>query len=181
MKAHGTLIRWNDERGFGFIALPQSGTEVFVHISAFPRDGVRPRVGELVAFEIESGKDGRQRAVRVSRPGAKPGPRPTAPSAKPAHRTNHVVAALFAVTSVAAIGAFAYMELAPRLAADSAIGETALGSGSRAVDSRFSCDGRTHCSQMTSCAEARFFLENCPDTNMDGNNDGEPCEQQWCN
>lgn len=44
MKAHGTLTKWNDDRGFGFIALPQSGTEVFVHISAFPRDGVRPRV-----------------------------------------------------------------------------------------------------------------------------------------
>ncbi|KAF0812683.1 hypothetical protein IGB42_02975 [Andreprevotia sp. IGB-42] len=42
------------------------------------------------------------------------------------------------------------------------------------------CDGRTHCSQMTSCAEARFFLAHCPDVKMDGNNDGEPCEQQWC-
>lgn len=42
------------------------------------------------------------------------------------------------------------------------------------------CDGRTHCSQMTSCAEATYFLQNCPNTQMDGNNDGEPCEQQWC-
>jgi hypothetical protein len=45
---------------------------------------------------------------------------------------------------------------------------------------RFSCDGRTHCSQMTSCAEATYFLKNCPDTKMDGDNDGVPCEQQWC-
>lgn len=45
----------------------------------------------------------------------------------------------------------------------------------------FRCDGRTHCSQMTSCAEAEFFLRNCPNTKMDGNNDGEPCERQWCN
>lgn len=45
----------------------------------------------------------------------------------------------------------------------------------------FRCDGRTHCSQMTSCAEAEFFLRNCPNTQMDGNNDGEPCERQWCN
>lgn len=44
----------------------------------------------------------------------------------------------------------------------------------------YSCDGRTHCSQMTSCAEATFFLRNCPDVQMDGNNDGVPCEQQWC-
>jgi hypothetical protein len=46
--------------------------------------------------------------------------------------------------------------------------------------SRFKCDGRTFCSQMTSCEEAKFFLNNCPDTKMDGNNDGIPCEAQWC-
>lgn len=44
----------------------------------------------------------------------------------------------------------------------------------------FSCDGRTHCSQMTSCAEAAFFTQNCPGTKMDGDNDGIPCESQWC-
>ena len=44
----------------------------------------------------------------------------------------------------------------------------------------FKCDGRTYCSQMTSCAEATFFLTNCPGVKMDGNNDGIPCERQWC-
>lgn len=44
----------------------------------------------------------------------------------------------------------------------------------------FRCDGRTHCSQMTSCAEATYFLKNCPGVKMDGNGDGVPCEQQWC-
>ncbi len=46
---------------------------------------------------------------------------------------------------------------------------------------RFSCDSRKHCSQMTSCAEATYFTNNCPNTKMDGNNDGIPCEKQWCN
>src|ERR1044072_6468441 len=27
---------------------------------------------------------------------------------------------------------------------------------------QFQCDGRTRCSQMTSCDEAKFFLANCP-------------------
>jgi hypothetical protein len=45
---------------------------------------------------------------------------------------------------------------------------------------KFKCDGRTYCSQMTSCEEATFFLENCPNVKMDGNNDGVPCEKQWC-
>ncbi|MEM7360411.1 MAG: excalibur calcium-binding domain-containing protein [Pseudomonadota bacterium] len=46
--------------------------------------------------------------------------------------------------------------------------------------SRFRCDGRQHCSQMTSCDEAVFFLNNCPDPLMDGDYDGIPCENQWC-
>ena len=46
---------------------------------------------------------------------------------------------------------------------------------------QFKCDGRIHCSQMTSCVEATFFLKNCPGVKMDGDNDGIPCEQQWCN
>ncbi len=41
---------------------------------------------------------------------------------------------------------------------------------------QFKCDGRQHCSQMRSRAEAEFFLRNCPNTKMDGDNDGIPCE-----
>ncbi len=44
----------------------------------------------------------------------------------------------------------------------------------------YRCDGRTYCSQMTSCEEATFFIKNCPNTKMDGNSDGVPCEEQWC-
>ncbi len=44
----------------------------------------------------------------------------------------------------------------------------------------FSCDGRQYCSQMRSCAEANYFLANCPGVKMDGDKNGIPCEQQWC-
>ncbi|MGV8923152.1 MAG: excalibur calcium-binding domain-containing protein [Thermomonas sp.] len=44
----------------------------------------------------------------------------------------------------------------------------------------FKCDGRTHCSHMRSCEEANFFIQHCPNTSMDGDNDGIPCERQWC-
>ena len=49
-----------------------------------------------------------------------------------------------------------------------------------AVVSQYKCDGRTYCSQMTSCEEATYFLRNCPGVKMDGDNDGVPCEEQWC-
>jgi len=41
---------------------------------------------------------------------------------------------------------------------------------------KFRCDGRQHCSQMTSREEAVFFTRNCPNTKMDGDRDGIPCE-----
>jgi len=42
------------------------------------------------------------------------------------------------------------------------------------------CDGRKYCSQMTSCSEAKSFLQQCVGTEMDGDGDGIPCESQWC-
>ena len=45
----------------------------------------------------------------------------------------------------------------------------------------YRCDGRTHCSQMRSCDEAKFFLAHCPGVKMDGGaRNGVPCEKQWC-
>ena len=43
----------------------------------------------------------------------------------------------------------------------------------------FKCDGRQHCSQMTSYEEAKYFIDHCPNTKMDGDNDGIPCERQF--
>jgi hypothetical protein len=45
----------------------------------------------------------------------------------------------------------------------------------------FKCDGRVYCSQMTSCAEAEYFMSHCPSVKMDGDKNGVPCEKQWCN
>lgn len=44
----------------------------------------------------------------------------------------------------------------------------------------YRCDGRQYCSQMSSCAEAKYFLANCRNVKMDGDGDGIPCEEQWC-
>ena len=47
------------------------------------------------------------------------------------------------------------------------------------IASKFHCDGRQHCSQMRSYEEAKFFLNHCPNTKMDGDRDGVPCERQF--
>lgn len=80
---------------------------------------------------------------------------------------------------VALVGVFIYstndqtVEVPPQPA--SSIQETII----QADHFSFQCDGRQYCSQMTSFDEAKFFLNNCPNTKMDGDNDGIPCERQF--
>jgi cold shock CspA family protein len=66
MRIEGTLAKWNDAREFGFITYKRDTQNIFVHISAFPRDSQRPQLGELLSFEIDH--SGKNRAVNVSRP-----------------------------------------------------------------------------------------------------------------
>jgi endonuclease YncB( thermonuclease family) len=40
----------------------------------------------------------------------------------------------------------------------------------------FTCSGKRVCREMTSCAEARFYLAQCGVTSLDGDRDGVPCE-----
>lgn len=181
MRIEGTLTKWNDDRGFGFITPVQGGPEVFVHVSAFPRDGQRPRLGERVTFEIGSGKDGKKQARNIlcpTRPTEKPY-RLSAP-AKRHHKPDRpgLFGRLIPFVLVIALGAYGFDAYTHHSAPQTALD---VPSGNTAAPPSFHCDGRTHCSQMTSCAEAEFFLRNCPDVQMDGNNNGEPCEQQWCN
>ncbi len=64
---------------------------------------------------------------------------------------------------------------------ESALGVMAWSPPAKSSTRSFRCDGRTHCSHMTSCAEATYFINHCPGTKMDGDGDGVPCERQWCN
>jgi len=181
MRTHGSLTKWNDERGYGFVVLPSSGTEVFVHVSAFPRDGTRPRVGEMLAFDIERGTDGRNRAVNIARPGVRVPARNVRSRSPGTSRALLTVMLLLLVAGAVVASRDQISRLrsvgvpgTQREPADA----TEIHSG---AEESFRCDGRTRCSQMTSCEEATFFLRHCPDTRMDGDGDGIPCEQQWCN
>ena len=39
------------------------------------------------------------------------------------------------------------------------------------------CGSKKHCSQMSSCEEARYYLTHCGVKTLDGNGDGVPCEK----
>ncbi|MFH5924085.1 thermonuclease family protein [Roseomonas xinghualingensis] len=47
---------------------------------------------------------------------------------------------------------------------------------SPASSSGFSCGAKQYCRQMTTCAEARFYLSQCGLSRLDGDGDGVPCE-----
>jgi len=68
MRFTGTLKTWNDERGFGFLEPEQGGQELFVHIKSFPPGTGRPSVGQVLTFEVETGKDGRKKARAIQYP-----------------------------------------------------------------------------------------------------------------
>jgi hypothetical protein len=51
---------------------------------------------------------------------------------------------------------------------------------SETIEENYTCSGKVYCSEMTSCEEALFYQRNCPNTKMDGDRDGIPCESQWC-
>ena len=40
----------------------------------------------------------------------------------------------------------------------------------------FTCGAKRYCREMTSCAEARFYLNSCGLSRLDGDRDGTPCE-----
>ena len=209
----GTLRTWNDDRGFGFIAPTNGDRELFVHISAFPRDGSRPTVGESLTYELGRGKDGKPRAVRVYRQAPGPPSMHTRARRPDTRRRRSPLTTRVVIALLIALGAYGYtlyqqhtqrprMEIskpATRIAdtpkpatriggtskpasriANTSEPATRIADTSKPVQPQYRCDGRTRCSQMTSCDEARFFLKNCPGTQMDGDNDGIPCEQQWC-
>lgn len=67
MRFEGNLKKWNDERGFGFIAPALGGDQIFVHIKAFTRPAGRPVVGQVLSFEVEVGPEGKKKAKNVER------------------------------------------------------------------------------------------------------------------
>jgi hypothetical protein len=93
-----------------------------------------------------------------------------------------ILGRLISVVLVVALGVYGYTAYSGKRAqtARSVADEAPAALPVAPATGPYRCDGRTHCSQMSSCEEAMFFLRNCPNTQMDGDGNGVPCEKQWC-
>lgn len=85
MNKQGTIVRWDAERGFGFLRSPSTDTDVFFHVRDFRGRGVQPCEGMQVDYdEIHvGGKGPRAMAIEPLGAGAKKAP----PRTVPAHLT----------------------------------------------------------------------------------------------
>ncbi len=65
--AKGTVKWFNATKGFGFIQPEGSSKDVFVHITALERAGLRSLDdGQKVTFDLETGRDGRESATNLA-------------------------------------------------------------------------------------------------------------------
>ncbi|QDF74075.1 MULTISPECIES: excalibur calcium-binding domain-containing protein [Shewanella] len=199
----GTLVRWNDDKGFGFIKPnTPNAQDIFIHISALKQMARKPVVGDEIIYQRQQQSDGKFKAVKASIEGVAvvsgvvsgrantPKPKPASsrdrtPSPHYSHRrSSSLLQRVIFIVLLVSIGSFGFKQY-------QALNATPINSYEelpaieaqewQPVTPKFRCEaGKTHCSQMRSCEEATYYNRNCPGTQMDGDGDGIPCERQWC-
>lgn len=206
----GKIVRWHDDKGFGFVKSHDLDKDVFVHISAFPPNSLRPKVGDDVVFQVGNTPKGLQvtRARyqnqlndNVSTNAQKGNlylelerddnvsqrkdsnvsfTKKTYKQSKlPNNKPKGLFSSLFGLLAIACLIYYGYQNLSNRSEyTNSQVSKQTLPSIEQksVSNTNFKCDGRQHCSQMNSREEAEWFSQNCPDTKMDGDKDGDVCE-----
>ena len=193
----GQLKNWIDNKGFGFIESPELKQDTFIHISSLNNMSRKPKVGDYIYFEVEQQSNGKSKAVNCRIEGVA-----TTALKRKHHRVYKTSpkskSKTFLLFAIIGICAFAYQRLniktqhtptqqykapiteaIPQRQYTAPITETIQQRQVTKPKPSFSCDGRQHCSQMSSYEEAVYFIRNCPNTKMDGDSDGIPCERQF--
>ncbi|WP_076411965.1 excalibur calcium-binding domain-containing protein [Shewanella sp. UCD-KL12] len=199
----GKIVRWNDEKGFGFIK-PETanGKDVFIHISILKQMVRKPVVGDQVNYFSELQSDGKSKAIKANIEGVAV----IASTSKRDATTNHNKKShnrhsrqsksssvmLIPLLVILVLGIFGFQRFEALTAQSNTQVEISNEPPLQQLaaepikweqpNETFRCEaGKQHCSQMRSCAEAKYYQRNCPGTKMDGDSDGIPCERQWCN
>ncbi|WP_456414940.1 DUF1294 domain-containing protein [Thiolapillus sp.] len=64
-KLEGRLVRWNDDKAFGFIRVTGMKKDVFIHISALRNMPRLPQVGDSIQFVLRRDEQGRLGAAQA--------------------------------------------------------------------------------------------------------------------
>ena len=68
MATTGTVKWFNPTKGYGFVAPDTGGKDVFVHISAVQKAGMRSlNEGQKISFDVEQQQNGRAAAVNLTK------------------------------------------------------------------------------------------------------------------
>ena len=175
MRFQGKIKSWNQVKGFGFISPNSGGKDIFVRISEFNKIHRRPSINSLVTYEVSNDEKNRQQAKNIKLVGDKN----TLDTYT--RKGQHLFFTSIIKIIITGFIIFIIIDIYQHR------GSTLEASFYKSVFERdyqksdYICEGKTYCSEMTSCGEALFYQENCTGTAMDGNHDGIPCEQQWCN
>ena len=175
MRYQGKIKNWKGDKGYGFVS-PNGDTDTsFVHISQFKNKHRRPKDDDLITYEIEIGSDGKKKATQIRFSDEK-NTNPKTDSSE-----TSIVTIIILIAIVLAGSWFAYnhyQSYRKRIELSNMAPEAIVTTLPTKISSSFTCDGRVHCSEMRSCEEAQFFVNNCPGTKMDGDHDGKACEER---
>ena len=62
----GLLVRWNEDRGFGFIKPSSDNEEIFIHVSALKHMVRRPVVGDVIHYQLNIDGNSKKKAVNAN-------------------------------------------------------------------------------------------------------------------
>lgn len=183
IRSKGTLSKWIDDKGFGFLTPEKGKKEIFVHISAFDKNiSRRPIVGDIIFYHVKIDEKGKSKAYDAVIEGMVPIAKKVQSQPKKLYKEHQAKNSLgiFILCIALLIGAGSTIFNHFKSGNVQSV-STGTQHSSTSNSSRYTCAGKTRCNQMTSCEEATFYLQNCTGTMMDGDGDGVPCESQWCN
>ncbi|WP_233010563.1 excalibur calcium-binding domain-containing protein [Rheinheimera faecalis] len=195
MLHQGKLRDWNPGNGSGFIQQEKAGPDIRISSSGFRKKPENLQDGDSIFFQIEVDPQGKPKAVFAYRAGQHFAPAPAPAVKKPALSSLPFQQLLSVVVTLSILAWLGYQSM-HLLRAE--VSSPAVAGGIETTDPQsttasfenpvwppiqaqqypqFQCEGKQHCSEMSSCDEARFYLKNCPNVLIDGDNDGRPCEK----
>jgi cold shock CspA family protein len=186
----GKLVRWIDEKGFGFIKPENGSNEIFIHISALRSMSRKPIVGDVIQYQIGFDSNGKTRAVDAKIEGVsqvmtlvplaqKRNERLHRTYSNRANKPQKSFNIFPIIVLIGVVIVFVYSKVLKEKNIVENIKMPTVEKQPIVQIEQFQCEGKVWCTQMASYDEALFYIRNCPGTNMDGDGDGIPCERQF--